>query len=1011
MSSPQPSRLAYDLPVPIRTPLAVGPAPGADYSGQQPADQPLDDGIRWLADFEEACLAGMAARVDLSGHPEAFKYGIDRLLVYGVRDDPDPRAAAGVLADLFEAHHHTDGLGYVAPGTPTNQTPDAALVPGRRSPERIAALRVTDRDSVPEPWDSNAILLADALGAGLSSTDPRPGPALPIGRPGAPNALARADGARTVDEAEMRAMNRLLWPATWGGFLWQQMNPVFGDEDIEAARRHFEAYVRANGPLPTLRIGDQPYGILPITPLELWQPVDSAGVDPPGIGPAVVDFIVRLRRDVWTPAIPGLPRISTGGPAPQETALRIFGMAPTAQQVYGRSVLGMEYFAFLWRFSDLNLDERWRAQLRDAADALKARLGRPDWQPRVGEAVFAGNSFPIDAPVIGPDPGQYLTAVADATPAGLRTLAAPGPVARTPLLFRLARQAMLTAYAIAAEQVLNRQAAPPPAGEHLDPELIGVVPGRADVTLWQRLARPVTTLTGATAVLGDYLAAPDARDPAMTMPAAVRAALRRLTSVDPARLDRLVRETLPLSSHRLDAWITSLATRRLRSLRGAGGTAGSGAHLGGYGWVENLSRRPAPAEVQPRPAGEEQHQVYRQDGNAGFVHAPSLAQATTAAVLRAGHQAHATAAGGPLAVDLPSRRVRIAAWLLDGVRQGQSLGALLGYRFERDLQEHPVGTLAAWIDDFRALAPVRGIRVSAGEPPRESLDATSVVDGLALQRLWRTGRLDLSAIGLGAGHAAERDAALDVLRKLDDAVDALGDALLAESVHHAVQGQPLRAGATVDATAGGEAPPPELDSVRTPRTGTTVTHRLILALGDPPAGGWPVDQTRARRLAEPRVDAWLGRLLPAPDTIRCRVRVDLADEGFRYLLTDLAGLRLSPLDYVLMPENGAGDPGDLERHLATALAARPDVGTRATLSFDYTRDPRWTPDVITVPEFLEAVRAARALLSGARALEPGDLIAPGAPVPPAVPDPDLAGRAAAATAAVAAAADARAEPG
>ena len=37
-----------------------------------------------------------------------------------------------------------------------------------------------------------------------------------------------------------------------------------------------------------------------------------------------------------------------------------------------------------------------------------------------------------------------------------------------------------------------------------------------------------------------------------------------------------------------------------------------------------------------------------------------------------------------MAIDLSSTRVRLALWLLDGVRQGQPLGGLLGYRFEGD---------------------------------------------------------------------------------------------------------------------------------------------------------------------------------------------------------------------------------------------------------------------------------------------------------------------------------------
>ena len=38
------------------------------------------------------------------------------------------------------------------------------------------------------------------------------------------------------------------------------------------------------------------------------------------------------------------------------------------------------------------------------------------------------------------------------------------------------------------------------------------------------------------------------------------------------------------------------------------------------------------------------------------------------------------------AIDLSSLRVPTAMSVLDGVRQGQALGALLGYRFERGLR-------------------------------------------------------------------------------------------------------------------------------------------------------------------------------------------------------------------------------------------------------------------------------------------------------------------------------------
>ena len=65
-------------------------------------------------------------------------------------------------------------------------------------------------------------------------------------------------------------------------------------------------------------------------------------------------------------------------------------------------------------------------------------------------------------------------------------------------------------------------------------------------------------------------------------------------------------------------------------------------------------------------------------------------------MLRSGFRSHD--GDETLAVNLTSRRARIARWLLGGVRRGQELGSLLGYRFERALHEAGQDEL---IDDFR----------------------------------------------------------------------------------------------------------------------------------------------------------------------------------------------------------------------------------------------------------------------------------------------------------------------
>src|SRR5207247_3875546 len=111
--------------------------------------------------------------------------------------------------------------------------------------------------------------------------------------------------------------------------------------------------------------------------------------------------------------------------------------------------------------------------------------------------------------------------------------------------------------------------------------------------------------------------------------------------------------------------------------------------------------------VEPPPAGEASGLVRAPD-NAGYVHAPSLGHAAAAAVLRSGYLTHAAAGNAELlAVDLSSERVRTAQWLLDGIRAGQPLGALLGYQFERGLHEHHPGIdLDAFVEPFRRLEPL-----------------------------------------------------------------------------------------------------------------------------------------------------------------------------------------------------------------------------------------------------------------------------------------------------------------
>ena len=320
-----------------------------------------------------------------------------------------------------------------------------------------------------------------------------------------------------------------------------------------------------------------------------------------------------------------------------------------------------------------------------------------------------------------------------------------------------------------------------------------------------------------------------------------------LAEVPEDELLPLAFEVLDVYSHRWDAWATSFPSSRLTKLRLVDDN--QEIRIGGYGWVENLRRAPLPEQVQGT-------RLLRSSAD-GYVHAPSLHHAATAAVLRSGFLGHE--GDTTLAVDLSSRRVRIARWLLAGVRRGQDLGSLLGYRFERALHD---GHLDDLIGTFRRAFPVATVPPDAGQQndatwarSHEAIAARNVVDGMALAK-------DQSVVGqVAAGQdPARAELLLQAHRDLADALDAVGDLVLAESVHQVIGGNPLRAGVAADTLGRGEHVPDRFDVVNTPRRGRAVTHRLLTVLPARPGGrnGWGQDPFS---VLDPRLEAWVAHLL------------------------------------------------------------------------------------------------------------------------------------------------------
>ena len=950
VASARAATLAVALGAPIDRDLATGPDPKDDTQAADDAPA-LDAGMRWMVEFEEAQARGMALRLQV--RTSDAQQGIDSLVVFGV-SALEPDAAARALADLLDAHHYTDGLAFLRTGTPTNNSAEAASGWSSADPLHGRSF-MSECIAAPVEAGSNAEVLARALGLDVEALGPT---------------LRTLYDAALREQADAQQMAAALWPATWGYYL---LNLIGLDgtgltlEAIDWARRHFIDHVRAFGPLPTLRVGRQPYALLPVS--RIGSP-DATPSDPRERW--LAGTLRTLFERLWYPRLPDIPRVGRSADPAQDLSALLKSDA-RASTYRLRHLLGPRYIEHLRRFlgEDLN-GSGWLAAQDTLGRAVLQALGFA-WHPRLEEAAFATQEIALkaplvqagehaDAPVLQPN---YIAALLDDPPLPVTETDAPPPMpAPATLLHLLLRHSVQLEYTAAAARLLSRQPnALPLAAALRERELVNLNAATAAAT-WRTLLGQPSPATGNAAPAAFLKGTDDLQGADLAALRELRAALTHLQGLSPKRLEELLTATLDLASHRIDAWITSLASRRLAALRAK---TPAGLRLGGYGWVLNLKPSMQQASVAT-PEGES-GPVFARADDGGFLHAPSVMQAQTAALLRNAHLTHARADAQDLfAVDLSSRRVRLAATLFDGIRQGQSLGALLGYLFERRLHEL---RLDDTIDDFRRLAPFSPVNAPPDAKPSESIAARNVVDGLALRELYQR------VIVRGEFSTPELKALLvraqPALAVLDDAVDAVSDAAVAETAHQAVRGNVARTATTLQAIAGGEVPPPELEVARTPRTGLGVAHRVVALFAVATAPAMPASP---RAQAEPQLNAWAGQLLGAAKSVRFAVeRVNGAGAVVKTVNLRLSDLALAPIDLVHMAPDRPGGPMPEVEARALALGAT-RIGTLAaddSLRLNRARRSNWLPAEIGLDELAELSARARALFAGLRPLDARDL--------------------------------------
>lgn len=854
-----------------------------------------DSEIRWLTDFDSAVDVGMAVVVDLatvedvaSGVlPSVVTRGLDSLVVVGVSQARGPAQQADALAALLTSHASSDRAAFVATGTATNNLSDRPSGWSAQTDLSIGYHQVVNAvaqeafaSEVPplRGGSSDGEIFEAALG-------------LPAG------ITAGFDGAAGKGQVNARNMSTALFPVTIGEVIGTLNRPAAERYDekkafavlssvIPFARDHCASFVRGRGPLPVLRIGKQPYGILPITAWNRWAPMPS---EPPHLDK--LGQILRALRPCWEQAarrVRGLDADSANsallgkilghGPVPHPGAYRVRAASGLARS-FLNSIASVDAVGAdadpPSRIAVAVAGQPWAVrdvQIAMYRELLAVTMGDLLRYGQLQHMSLSDDADPLTVPVAATNskrigwegPKDYLRRLAKAHPADEHrprdllfvlvehALARAGELDIQTLLgkFDIARfnDVMVVAPEVATSGLsaasVVRQAYSAPIAHLADVGNFADDPAVAGASVAEFVGSVDPHVRQ---IRFDMFALDTGQVPGLdgTREAVSALAAEELTD---AEYTRLTGETLACAANRLDAWITSIAAQRLSTLRDGNPT---GVNVGTWGLLVDVRPWPAapianPAEIPSHwpnlpvdevPAGwaetlaaggVEVPTVVKPDRQVGYVHAPSLTHAATAGVLRAAELAHRGDGSSLASIDLTSARVRAAREILQSMSNGQPFGALLGYRLERALAE----TRRDAITKLRKAFPQRRVDGAFGTPAsgNDAVVPAEVVDGYEVLQNATQAAAEAGLVGDGTF--------LGAIEELQFIVDAVADVVVAEGVHTIASGRYAAAGALFKATS--EAlQPPELSVSAEPRNGTTVTNKIVIGVAaDGGTGGW-----------------------------------------------------------------------------------------------------------------------------------------------------------------------------
>ena len=600
----------------------------------------------WWTSYQAALRVGLATEVVLpdgpGGPPGPGGPTLSVLMVTGLSDQ-DTRS-------VFQAHADNGTLGVLTPMSPTNT---------------VAGQPAADLGRDPATWLPVALATGSGTASGLS---------------GVLTAAPLLDGVPAADTALLTAVPPLvqaLWPV-----LWQRWLKDVQGLGVNVLRMgDWAARVLAPlGPYPAVRVGDVPYGVLPVVDLSSW--VVAAG-DP--VWESTIASVFRSAAAGGSDVLSAWAAAGVAGGtalgADADGLLEIIGRVPTSRVMGSRIYLPLEIVVLLEAISAGITPQQAIQQWRDANRNLTfaPAPGRP----------YAGYGY-VQNPVTG-DAAVGETLIGYLKTGWESFAHGANRNDKAPFLVRLLRHSLLLTQAEVSRLQDDPWAAWVPAyvlaldrAEQLaDDASHGQLVGRLPAYALARLNEQFPPDPRVDAIVRQF------RD--------VRQAVSELAELGDSLLEgqplaAAVTAVLDSSSHRIDPWITALGTRRLRRLAARDVPR----RLGAYGWVDDLS----PA-VDPTPPT-----------TAGLLHAPGNTQALAAAVLR-DHAVHDD--DDRWRITARSDLVRLAAKLGAQVRLGIHLSEAVGREIER-----------------RAGEPGVVVALRRRFPPRPEQAGRRVCDGLAV---------------------------------------------------------------------------------------------------------------------------------------------------------------------------------------------------------------------------------------------------------------------------------------